>query len=279
MNQVHTMIQENNHLRKKLSSSNKEYYEKFLVYMRLKNWVHNDKEMEELLLQILQDILSAQEDGLSAEIYFGENPKEAADEMRQSLKVDPWSIIKLFCIVFGISASLSILPALMLPAQTINFLSILSNFLISTAGVAIILTVVAVETYSASKKSTRLTPWIVGSCFIFAIFAMIASNLYMPEVWVLNPGSFISSGILWVAAAIFTFKLGTSNKELWRAAIPLVWAFALVGFLFHWTGSAPFMETTSGRWLALIPLILSFLYFQIQTYRNTKKAVRKMSDY
>ena len=46
------------------------------------------KKSEELLLEVLRDILDAQEQGFSAEDYLGENPNKVADEIIKQLPIN-----------------------------------------------------------------------------------------------------------------------------------------------------------------------------------------------
>ena len=51
------------------------------MYVRLNSMGKNERQTEEMLLGILQDILEAQQNGVSAQDYFGKAPKPIADEL------------------------------------------------------------------------------------------------------------------------------------------------------------------------------------------------------
>ena len=88
MTKTQEMIQQNNELREQLNTENKAYYEEILIYMRLRNWLKDEESIESKLLEILQDIISAQEDGMSAKEYFGQEPKEIADEILSNVPIN-----------------------------------------------------------------------------------------------------------------------------------------------------------------------------------------------
>lgn len=78
------LIKLNNEKRELLTPENKEYYEHLLVYIRL-NLFKDERATEEVLFEMLDHLLEAQEEGKSAEEVFGKTPKELADEITQSL--------------------------------------------------------------------------------------------------------------------------------------------------------------------------------------------------
>lgn len=60
------LINENNQLRENLNSENKRYYEDLLVYIRSKSTFNREKDVEQLLLDMLHDLIDAQSNGESA---------------------------------------------------------------------------------------------------------------------------------------------------------------------------------------------------------------------
>ena len=59
------MIEENNQLRQRLNDENKAYYNDLLIYLRFQSVSRDEAQIESFLLDVLQDILAAQKDGLS----------------------------------------------------------------------------------------------------------------------------------------------------------------------------------------------------------------------
>lgn len=78
------LVKQNNKYREKLSEPSKKYYEEILVYMRMAAG-KSELAIEETLMEILQDILEAQNSGQTAEEYFGKNPRELCDELLEEL--------------------------------------------------------------------------------------------------------------------------------------------------------------------------------------------------
>lgn len=103
-----SLIKENANLQKQLQGANKQYYEDLLVYVRLNSMAKNERQTEEMLLGILQDILEAQQNGVSAQDYFGKDPQPIADELlkqlpndaKQMVKISLLAVLTYFAVVF-----------------------------------------------------------------------------------------------------------------------------------------------------------------------------------
>lgn len=74
------LVKENNEKRKQLSKDHLNYYEDMLVYIRLASH-KSEQETEEILTELLDHLLEAQDEGKTAEQVFGENPKQLVDEI------------------------------------------------------------------------------------------------------------------------------------------------------------------------------------------------------
>lgn len=74
------LIEENNVKRKQLDEENLEYYEEMLIYIRL-SFSKSEQETEEILSEMLDHLLEAQEEGKTAEEVFGNDPKQYANEI------------------------------------------------------------------------------------------------------------------------------------------------------------------------------------------------------
>lgn len=77
---VKELIEENNQKRKLLNEDNLFYYEEMLVYLRL-SYQKSEQATEEILTELLDHLLTAQDQGRTAVDVFGDNPKQYADEI------------------------------------------------------------------------------------------------------------------------------------------------------------------------------------------------------
>lgn len=93
------MIAINNERRKQLTKENKAYYEDMLVYLRTSRIP--TKKTEELLLEMLDHLLSAQGEGRTAEDVFGTEPKAYCEEIIETFGRRPVSF-KRYMFIFSI---------------------------------------------------------------------------------------------------------------------------------------------------------------------------------
>lgn len=78
------LVKLNNEKRKALTKVNQGYYEEMLVYIRL-NMNRSEQETEEVLMELLEHLLEAQNEGRTAREVFGDNPKEYCEEIIQEI--------------------------------------------------------------------------------------------------------------------------------------------------------------------------------------------------
>ena len=116
---IKKIIAENNEKRELLSDVNKEYYLNFLTYVR-SSFFKDERALEEVLLEMLDHVLLAQEEGKSAEVVFGKKPKELADEVIENLPPEPFK----YMFTFGLE-----LLATLLACYTVamGFMDIVTN--------------------------------------------------------------------------------------------------------------------------------------------------------
>ncbi len=74
------LIQLNNEKREQLTEKNSEYYGDMLVYIRT-NFNKSERYTEEVLLELLEHLLQAQEEGRTAKEVFGEDPKAYCNDI------------------------------------------------------------------------------------------------------------------------------------------------------------------------------------------------------
>lgn len=81
---VKELIEQNNEKRKDLNEENKKTYTDLMLYIRTKLTL-SEKQSEEVLIEMLDHLLDAQEEGKTANQVFGENPQIFADELIEQL--------------------------------------------------------------------------------------------------------------------------------------------------------------------------------------------------
>src|SRR5699024_7312494 len=104
------LIKQNNQLREQLTGENEKYYSDLLLYMRLNSFMKDQAAIESNLLEILQDIIDAQREGMTAEQYFGKNPNVLADELLHQVPKKVGEVFKLVLYFVGAYMCFALLP-------------------------------------------------------------------------------------------------------------------------------------------------------------------------
>lgn len=78
------LITLNNEKRELLNAENEAYYDNVLIYIRMQTGI-SEQQTEELVMELLDHLLEAQDAGKSAEEIFGDDPKAYCDEMIDQL--------------------------------------------------------------------------------------------------------------------------------------------------------------------------------------------------
>lgn len=102
---VDQLVKLNNEKRKLLTEENETYYTDLLVYIRM-NWRLSERQTEEVMLEMLDHLLDAQNEGKSAKDVFGDDPLSFADSVIEEIVAEKprnivTFIIKLIVLLLG----------------------------------------------------------------------------------------------------------------------------------------------------------------------------------
>ena len=101
MNTTKEYLDAMNELDKQMEPENREYFSNLRAYMALASFIKDERTINEQLYQMYLDFLQAKDEGFTAEEFFGNNPKEMADQLLEQL---PKSSIKTIFEYVGIVA-------------------------------------------------------------------------------------------------------------------------------------------------------------------------------
>jgi DNA-binding ferritin-like protein (Dps family) len=206
------MIQLNNERREKLNKENKKYYEDMLLYIRMSDVAEQDG--EELLLEILEHLLEAQENGQTAEEVFGEQPKKYCDELLGDLPKEP--LRNKLLMYFYITASgmawyflVDGIFSLFFPTQKgLPLTPVIVSVIFMGAVVLLILRVMKWTTY---KKKSNI--WLFSAGFlIFVIWTGILvylelQNAFQYEMFWPMYTSLVAAVILFSLSAVLRYRV------------------------------------------------------------------------
>lgn len=272
---VTDLISTNNELRKKLNPANEEYYSKLLIYVRTSGLLYDDYEVESSLLEILQDIIEAQDNGLAADEYFGSTPDITANQLIANFtKISFWQRFKFFGTLFGISIIWTALFQLTSHDHQFNIIPYILNGIFLTAFIYGVFWFIHQTTYwkiSINKITKFLFSWII-SMLVIAIFAGIQfakpTFLNIPITSTFIVGFNI---ILLVASLLVLLLIKKTSRPIIIAVSPIIWIITITNILKIYS---PMNVATSLTLWSFILTILGSVWFLICLWWNTRKADR-----
>ncbi|SFK28009.1 Protein of unknown function [Marinilactibacillus piezotolerans] len=274
MTKTQEMIQQNNELREQLNTENKTYYEEILIYMRLRDWLKDEEDIESKLLEILQDMISAQKDGISAKEYFGQEPKATADEILSNVPINWLDGLKILGLVFGISIFFSILSNLSADQYKINLLQLIVHSVTIGAGVIICLSILKKSTFEKEKTTTKLEILLFGATFVGVIGIFIASPYFISEAWTIVLPKEAALGMITLASVGVTWKvysLPKGERLLWSGFLPIIWLFVLLAFLNYFPASSDWVQSSNGKVVVVTGVILGLIINYLIGFYAIKK--------
>lgn len=257
MTEEEQLIEKNNELREQLSSENKEYYEKILIYIRTKYIFTNELDSEEVLLELLYDILEAQKNHETASDYFGDNPQLILDELLKEIPTVSFKKkLKLVGIVFLISSGFALFSTLTKPVPSINLLTLLFNGLISLLFVDIIFRLINHYTFKPNQKKIKeySAAFIISFCFIGLTFL---SNYFGDIALSISVSHTFSLSLVWLTLIIISIWVVIKKKKEFYYIIPSLAILAIIPTLQYLPVTKGLFYSTSSKVILIIIMLVS----------------------
>lgn len=278
MNSEDQLVEQNNQLRKRLTQENEEYYSNLMVYMRLKSFMQDSVAIETELLDILQDILDAQRDSVTAEQYFGKNPKILADELLTQFPKKVRKAFKFSLYFVGIYLFAALLPSMISINQPID----VGNMVLD--GMYIGLVVLGVLMYLAQtiyKLRDNKTKNAVIFFKLFLLMLILLVPWVLIQLFVTTPLQIIIGNNLGIAIIIFWIIIGTiiflkqSQKKMLLPFAIFALVIALLAIFTRLPGevSGFLRNTQTGHNIIGVILCISLVVFWIITIIMIRKDV------
>ncbi|GAB5060362.1 hypothetical protein LASHA2_00830 [Lactiplantibacillus plantarum] len=204
------LIKANNLLRKKLTSENQKYYEDLLTYIRGKSTFNREKDVEQLLLEILHDLIDAQNNGQNAEDYFGKNPQTLADEILQTLPKSFFETFKLACYILIGYVLLFATPNIVLPTSNLDFGKLIILGTISFVFSLVVLWLIGQETYPKNKL-IKLASYVLGTITFAGI---VIGSVFLKTLLAISLPGWYGIGTILVLLTITTMIYTAERKRL-----------------------------------------------------------------
>lgn len=263
-----SFIKENAKLQEFLNPINEEYYGNLLVYIRGKSFLKDETVLEGALLEILQDILDAQENGETAEDYFGKQPKEIADELLKETPVSFMDSVKMVAAVFFVYALVTTIPALASPDAFFDVGKLLIGGLYWTALAVIVVWQIGQDAHSTKNTSKKY--------LVFFLTALLVVLGIILSVVIHTPITLNTEGLMGIAmigailliCGIFFFRQ-TDKKDVFPF-VPIILISSAIGIFYRIPFSQTFLTSGAGKIAVMISLGLGLVSFYFLLNRGLK---------
>lgn len=253
------LIKANATLQESLTKENNEYYGNLVIYVRVMSLFRDEKKSEELLLEVLQDILDAQNQGISAEHYFGKNPKNFADEIIKQLPVNLLDTLKIFLTSLGLYSIICILPELIFPDKGLDIGLFIVNGVYWILFVFFGLWILGIGLYRFKDKTSKLFFYLllgVGVILGFTLGSYVSTPLKLNLNG--NLGIFI---IIFISSILLYLFYKETDKKLWSFFIPVLVTSAILGIIIRMETFSDLLNTTEGT-IGIIIVLVIILFLQ-----------------
>ena len=182
---VEHLIEENNRLREELNDENKVYYEKILLYLRIKSIFKDDMEIETILLGLLRDLLEAQSHGENAYDYFGKDAQEMCEGLlEQTSRSKVKDVIKFILIGFIAYALSSQMFEIAKPTLTLNIGQLTSGLFAAVLAIWLILYLVKCFVFRKTKENKLMDK--VSMMMLYAVVGVTFTAAMCVPIFVLK---------------------------------------------------------------------------------------------
>ncbi|WP_148229472.1 hypothetical protein [Carnobacterium sp. 17-4] len=266
------LIETNAVLQESLTKENEKYYGNLLIYIRIMAFFRDVKKSEELLLEVLRDILDAQEQGISAEEYFGENPKKVADDIIKQLPINLLDTVKIILTALASYSIFSILSEIIFPDESLDIGSLLIRGFYWAIMVIFALWLLGISLYRFKDKLSKLVLLLlvglgvsVGFYISFLISTPLKVNL---------SGNLGIVTIILISGLILYLFYKEKDKKIWAPFLPIVLTSAILGILTRIDIFSELLSSKEGKIgvgvILGILLILQYVFIYLTSKQSNK---------
>lgn len=204
-----------NRMNKDLAPDNRDYFKKLREYMGMASLIKDEISINQQLYQMHLDFMNAQEDGMSAEEFFGNDPKTMADQLLEEIQRTSFKTllqyVGIVAVIMWGSRYLSdfnkATPVVVNPALYLFDLILVFSL------VMLLFKVIQISVYrkNNSKKLEWMETVIAALVFIVFIIIYLRADQFIPMVlpFTISPPWNIILFLIVLLSAVFLFWKGS----------------------------------------------------------------------
>lgn len=178
-----------NRLEEQLLSENRQYFDDLRSYMLFSSLLYDEGDINEQIYVLANDLLAAQADGITAVEFFGNEPKQMADELISNMPKSTWKERgQLVLMVFGILWGIKLVSDFGRTGRVmINPLSYLFDVLLAGIAVTLIFLIAQKSVYAGNTWISKNRSQIILMITVFIIFVTgsVSGSFFIPDLWLI----------------------------------------------------------------------------------------------
>lgn len=203
MMDVKQLVKSINERKKMLSKPNLKYYEDILVYIRLAS-MKDEKAKEEVLMEMLEHLIEAEQNGIEAEDVFGKTPKQLADEIIESLPAEKKSsaiffMVETIILLVGVYiASTGLFNVILAEDFELHVGSVMICLVVIVGGFLLLLPILLKQlrqTSFTTSKMPFITSTIAMTIYIFSVATFVVFIPAIGQPFTVTPVMMLLTGL------------------------------------------------------------------------------------
>ena len=252
------------------SQEDQVYFQDLWDYFNFAGFLYEEKALREQVYNLALDFSQASGDGLTAKDYFGQDPKEMADQIIENMpKESTRSVLKYGAIVSGIVIFYRLLSdfasqAVLVLKPLVDLTDIILGLL--TVGIIFYLLRRLIFAEEKAKKE------------IYVVFVLVLGFYFISEIvgvrflpalaWLAVPSPWDALLMTGASGALILWQW---KEELGRAFVFPIVAFLIVGFLHRWTLAQGIQNPSMTVLLPTAVIVFGLVIYYWFTIRALKK--------
>lgn len=263
-----------NRLEEQLLSENRQYFDELRSYMLFSSLLYDEGDINEQIYVLANDLLAAQADGITAVEFFGNEPKQMADELISNMPKSTWKERgQLVLLVFGILWGIKLISNFGRTGTVmINPLSYLFDVVLAGVAVTMVFLIAQKSVYAVNTWISKNSSQIILMITVFVIFitGSVSGSFLIPDLWrIVIPYPFDLAAILLLCIFTGAWILFRKMTEFYPLLFVL-FTYALIGGIQRYAVAHQQESTPLFVALPIVVVLAAFVLYLIWNRRIIK---------
>ena len=252
------------------SQEDQAYFQDLWDYFNFAGFLYEEKALKEQVYNLALDFSQASGDGLTAKDYFGQDPKEMADQIIENMpKESTRSVLKYGAIVSGIVIFYRLLSDFASQAVLVlKPLVYLTDSILGLLAVGLLFYLLRRLIFAEEKSKKAIYVAVVLVLGIYFISEIVGVRFLPAFAWLTVPNPWDTFLMTGASAGLILWQW---KEEFVRAFIFPILSFLVVGFLHRWTLAQGIQNSTMTMILPTVIIVIGLMIYYWFMIRALKK--------